>query len=90
MNSQVKEPLYPIVCSTAAKTEMILSVTRMEFVNLQDRCRAEIVKRIKRVSDLYSLRLPYGITQYLTESIRDIPPLKKVDNYDILGQPEGL
>lgn len=32
---KVNEPLYPIVCSTAAKTEMTLSVMRRDFVSLQ-------------------------------------------------------
>ncbi|CAB3371581.1 SPRY domain-containing SOCS box protein 3-like [Cloeon dipterum] len=43
---KVNEPLYPIVCSTAAKTEMTLSVMRRDFVSLQDRCRAVIVTKI--------------------------------------------
>lgn len=35
--NEVKEPLYPIICSTAAKTEMTLSFMKRDFVNLQDR-----------------------------------------------------
>ena len=31
------EPLYPIVCSTAAKTEMALGVMKREFLSLQGR-----------------------------------------------------
>lgn len=33
----VKEYLYPTVCSTAAKTEFIITFSRRDFVNLQDR-----------------------------------------------------
>ena len=32
---QVTEPLYPIVCSTAAKTEMALGVLKRDFLSLQ-------------------------------------------------------
>ena len=31
----VTEPLYPIVCSTAAKTEMSLGIMKREFVSIQ-------------------------------------------------------
>ena len=41
---RVQEPLYPMVCSTAAKTEMALGVMKREFTGLQDRCRAVIVR----------------------------------------------
>ena len=33
--NEVHEPLYPIVCSTAAKTEMSLGVMKREFVSIQ-------------------------------------------------------
>ena len=33
--AEVEEPLYPIVCSTAAKTEMALGVMKREFFSLQ-------------------------------------------------------
>ena len=32
---KITEPLYPMICSTAAKTEMSLGVMRREFVSLQ-------------------------------------------------------
>ena len=35
--NEVEEPLYPIVCSTAAKTEMALGVMKREFLSLQER-----------------------------------------------------
>lgn len=78
----VKEPLYPIVCSTAAKTEMTLSELRRDFVNLQDRCRAEIVKRMRKERDLQQLKLPRAIVEYLAESMQEGNPLVSVDNYD--------
>ena len=42
----MKEPLYPIVCSTAAKTEMSLGMLKRDFVNLQDRCRASVLRNV--------------------------------------------
>ena len=35
VSHQVTEPLYPIVCSTAAKTEMALGVLKRDFLSLQ-------------------------------------------------------
>ncbi|XP_055386488.1 SPRY domain-containing SOCS box protein 3 [Condylostylus longicornis] len=81
---KVKHPLYPIVSSTAAKTEMTLINTRRDFVNLQDRCRAEIIKHIKSPADLKYLTLPSIITNYLAEAFNGIKPLRPVDNYDVL------
>lgn len=78
------EPLYPIVCSTAAKTEMTLKCARREFVNLQDRCRAVIMRRLRTAADLEKLKLPLPISEYLGEVIDDMEPLRQVDNYDIL------
>lgn len=68
---QIREPLYPIVCSTAAKTEMILTETRRDFVNLQDRCRAVIIKHINTQEKLDRLALPYCIKNYLAEAVTD-------------------
>lgn len=78
------EPLYPIVCSTAAKTEMTLKSARREFVNLQDRCRAVIMRKVRTAGNLDELKLPLPITEYLGEVIDDMEPLRQVDNYDIL------
>jgi SPRY domain-containing SOCS box protein 3 len=80
--NEVKEALYPIVCSTAAKTEMVLCETRRDFVNLQDRCRAVITKRISSRADLQTLTLPIRITNYLSETYNDAAtPLTPVDNF---------
>lgn len=35
--NKLHEELYPMVCSTAAKTEMTLCNMRRDFINLQDR-----------------------------------------------------
>lgn len=77
--NDIKKPLYPIVTSTAAKTEMVLAEARRDFVNLQDRCRAEITKCIKKAEQLKELKLPLIITRYLGEALGD-PELTSVDN----------
>ncbi|XP_059221826.1 SPRY domain-containing SOCS box protein 3 [Stomoxys calcitrans] len=81
---KIKEPLYPIVCSTAAKTEMTLKSTRSEIGHLQDMCRAEVMKHIRTRHDLTKLKLPSIITNYLSEAITENVPLRQVDNYDML------
>ena len=70
---KVTESLYPIVCSTAAKTEMTLGVMRREFTSLQDRCRAAIIRHIKKEPDLVDLGLPTPLMHYLLEGMRQIP-----------------
>lgn len=78
--NEIKEPLYPIICSTAAKTEMFLDCTKRDFVNLQDRCRAIIIKKIKHKSDLEKLFLPAQIRLYLSEAIAEtLEPFKLVN-----------
>ncbi|XP_038106749.1 uncharacterized protein LOC6036649 [Culex quinquefasciatus] len=78
---------YPVVCSTAAKTEMVLTESRRDFVNLQDRCRAVIIKHIKTREKLDRLNLPYCITNYLAEALSDcttpVTPLEQqlIDYY---------
>lgn len=81
--NEVKKQLYPIITSTAAKTEMVLGECRRDFVNLQDRCRAEIMKYFKTTQQLNELRLPLIITRYLAEALYDGNPLTPVDNFDI-------
>lgn len=82
---KVKEPLYPIVTSTAAKTEMTLGVARREFANLQDRCRAEILKRVKTNEQINQLELPFLITRYLrcgiSTGVNDMRPVESMDSY---------
>lgn len=82
--NEIKEPLFPIVCSTAAKTEMVLCNTKRDFANLQDRCRAAIMKQVKTRERLELLKLPLRIKQYLGESICETPDtiLNNFPNYD--------
>jgi len=63
---------------------MFLCETRRDFVNLQDRCRAEIVKRVKTYCDLEKIKLPPSIKKYLADSLHDqATPLTPVENYEI-------
>nr|CAD7573204.1 unnamed protein product [Timema californicum] len=79
---EVREPLYPIVCSTAAKTEMTLAVMKRDFVNLQDRCRAVILKRVRSPNQLDRLRLPARIKAYLGEPMSEtVQPFQPVNKY---------
>lgn len=79
--NEVREPLFPIVCSTAAKTEMVLCNTRRDFSNLQDRCRATIMKLVKTRDRLEQLKLPLIITNYLSESLLGETPDAILNNY---------
>lgn len=74
---KIREPLYPIICSTAAKTEMTLINMKRDFVNLQDRCRASIIKRIRKKSDLDKLKVPPRIKSYLYEGMVDAESFAK-------------
>lgn len=83
--NEVRDSLYPVVCSTAAKTEMTLCETRRDFVNLQDRCRAVIIQRLKSEKDLQALGLPHRITNYLQVALNppQTTPISPVENlYD--------
>lgn len=89
--NDVKEPLYPIICSTAAKTEMTLAIMKRDFVSLQDRCRAVIVKNVSGRKDLEKLMVPPRIRSFLAEAILEYTtpfrPLNKyssVHNYRIV------
>lgn len=55
---KIKEPLYPIICSTVAETTISLGKTKRYLKNLQDLCCVEIVKRIVKKSDLDELQIP--------------------------------
>lgn len=69
---QVRENLYPIVSSTAAKTEMRLGGLKRDFVSLQDRCRAVIISNLGKSgldSALEGIKLPVSIRQYLSEAL---------------------
>lgn len=83
--NEVKEPLYPIICSTAAKTEMTLSIMKRDFVNLQDRCRAVILKRIHSQSKLGKLNLPTRIREYISEAMVDTVQIFQPSNKYVNG-----
>lgn len=61
----VQEPLFPVVSSTAAKTEMTLANARRDFAGLQDRCRAVILRRTSGAHAIRELRLPPRLQRYL-------------------------
>jgi len=61
----IGEELYPIISSTAAKTEMTVNNMRREYYNLQDRCRHVILKSLRSESDVQELNLPNAIQMYL-------------------------
>lgn len=68
--NDIDEPLYPIVCSTAAKTEMTLGVLRRDFLNLQDRCRAVIRRHIHDGhNSIEMMNLPNRLKAYLVEDL---------------------
>lgn len=63
------EDVFPIVCSTAAKTEMTLGVALRGFHSLQDRCRAVITRSATTRSALGQLPLPARLLTYLGEAL---------------------
>ena len=66
---KINEPLYPIVCSTAAKTEMMLGVLKRDFISLQDRCRASILTCITQEQQIDNLQLPVSLKKYILEGM---------------------
>jgi len=86
----VEEDLFPMVCSTAAKTEMTVCNMRREFYNLQDRCREVIRKRVKCDTDVGQLHLPSRLESFLRgdfeetrTAIRSNPLLNETTETDI-------
>ena len=59
--NEVTEPLYPMICSTAAKTEMSLGVMKREFMSMQDRCRATIIRSLTNERQIENLQLPKSL-----------------------------
>lgn len=80
--NKVNKPLYPIIMSTAAKTEMYVSETRRDFPRLKDRCRGEILKHIHQITDIDKLELPISVAAYLKEAYYEGRFLIPVDNCD--------
>ena len=67
----VTEPLYPIVCSTAAKTEMALGVLKRDFLSLQDRCRATVLAHLTHEEQIDRLKLPLRIKHFISEGLEN-------------------
>ena len=68
---EVKEPLFPIICSTAVRTEMALGVLRREFHSLQDRCRASILSRLTAKEQIDSLGLPVRVKHFVSMGLEN-------------------
>ncbi len=69
--NEVEEDLYPVVCSTAAKTEMALGVMKRDYLSLQDRCRSVILAQLSREEHIDRLPLPRSVKAFLTEQTED-------------------
>ena len=67
----VKDQLYPIVCSTAAKTEMSLGLLKRDFQSLQDRCRASILSQLTHEEQIDQLKLPLRIKHFISEGLEN-------------------
>ncbi|CAG2218534.1 SPSB3 [Mytilus edulis] len=63
--NNIDEDLFPLVSSTAAKTEMTLGIRRRAYLSLQDRCRATILSSVKRQNEIDILPLPKTIKRFL-------------------------
>ena len=62
----IQEELFPIVSSTAAKTEMTLGLQLRSFDSLQDRCR-DVIAQFSRNNQLDRLPLPVPLLRYIKE-----------------------
>ena len=83
--NKVKEPLYPIVCSTAAQTEMALGVLKRDFQCLQDRCRATILAHLTREKQIDQLKLPLRMKHFILEGHNNFQnEAISVNNHNIL------
>ena len=57
--------------STAAKTEMALGVTKREFISIQDRCRAVILRHLNHEDQIEHLELPRTLKRFISEGLSD-------------------
>ncbi|XP_072026314.1 SPRY domain-containing SOCS box protein 3-like [Amphiura filiformis] len=65
--NHVKEDLYPMVASTAARTEMRIGVRKRSYSCLQDRCRVLIAKRLRTRRCLDVILLPKQLKSYVAD-----------------------
>ncbi|XP_040570031.1 SPRY domain-containing SOCS box protein 3 [Lepeophtheirus salmonis] len=63
----IQEPLYPIICSTAAKTEMALGIAKREYFSLQDRCRDVVLQYVSYSNQVFELNLPSKLKEFIIE-----------------------
>lgn len=63
---KVRDELYPMASSTAAKTEMTLVTMKRDFINLQDRCRNVILQNIQ-LNEVDYLEIPKRLKMYVRE-----------------------
>lgn len=66
--NNIAENLYPIVSSTAAKTEMTVGNCRRCFTSLQDRCRYIILNHIDSRSSVASLPIPRNTKEFILDT----------------------
>lgn len=59
--------LYPMVASTAAKTEMLISSSIRSFISLKDRCRQVITDNLTDVQDVRRLQIPSILQSYVID-----------------------
>ena len=63
----VTEQLYPIVCSTGAKTS--LGLLRRDFQNLQDLCRVSILSQLTCEEEIKQLELPTTVKSFILKDL---------------------
>ena len=68
--NQLNNDLYPMVASTAARTEMRIGVRKRSFTSLQDRCRVIIAKRLRTRQCLDELFLPTQLKSFIGECMK--------------------
>ncbi|XP_043938551.1 SPRY domain-containing SOCS box protein 3 [Protopterus annectens] len=64
---KIREPLYPIVCSTAPETELQLGVRRCRFISLREQCLYTILQNLEDKINIDNLPLPVTIRGQLKE-----------------------
>ncbi|KAI5700150.1 hypothetical protein M8J76_012629 [Diaphorina citri] len=67
----VKEPLYPMVSSTALRTKITLELARQDYIHLKDMCRASIIQHMTQ-ADLDAILLPVSIKEYIDEAMKRV------------------
>ncbi|XP_067949582.1 SPRY domain-containing SOCS box protein 3-like [Watersipora subatra] len=70
--NQIEDNLYPMISSTAAKTEMTLVNSRRCFTSLQDRSRHVILQHINSEEHIMSLPISRNTKEYLLEKAKQL------------------